>query len=105
MGAFSIAATVTARSLHDGLHRTSLPIPCAKGVYPPKPLIPILGGPLRAIGLRGSDPHFSKHWPKIRVKAASTSGASLRMGISFLIPEPTRINLLRESPRPHFSSS
>jgi hypothetical protein len=46
MGAFSIAATVTARSLHDGLHRTSLPIPCAKGVYPPKPLIPILGGPL-----------------------------------------------------------
>lgn len=27
-----------------GLHRTSLPIPYAKGVYPPKPLIPILGG-------------------------------------------------------------
>lgn len=26
------------------LHRTSLPIPYAKGVYPPKPLIPILGG-------------------------------------------------------------
>ena len=27
-----------------GLHRTSLPIPYAKGTYPPKPLIPILGG-------------------------------------------------------------
>lgn len=26
------------------LHRTSLPIPYAKGVYPPKPLIPILSG-------------------------------------------------------------
>jgi hypothetical protein len=26
------------------LHRTSLPIPYANGVYPPKPLIPILGG-------------------------------------------------------------
>ena len=26
------------------LHRTSLPIPYAQGVYPPKPLIPILGG-------------------------------------------------------------
>ena len=26
------------------LHRTSLPIPYAKGKYPPKPLIPILGG-------------------------------------------------------------
>lgn len=26
------------------LHRTSLPIPYAKGVYPPKPLIPIIGG-------------------------------------------------------------
>jgi len=26
------------------LYRTSLPIPYAKGVYPPKPLIPILGG-------------------------------------------------------------
>lgn len=26
------------------LHRTSLPIPYAKGVYPPKPPIPILGG-------------------------------------------------------------
>jgi len=26
------------------LHRTSLPIPYAKGVYPPKPLIPIYGG-------------------------------------------------------------
>jgi hypothetical protein len=26
------------------LHRTSLLIPYAKGVYPPKPLIPILGG-------------------------------------------------------------
>jgi len=26
------------------LHRTSVPIPYAKGVYPPKPLIPILGG-------------------------------------------------------------
>ena len=26
------------------LHRTSLPIPYAKGVYPPKPAIPILGG-------------------------------------------------------------
>jgi hypothetical protein len=26
------------------LHRTSLPIPYAKGVYPPKPLTPILGG-------------------------------------------------------------
>lgn len=26
------------------LHRTSLPIPYAKGNYPPKPLIPILGG-------------------------------------------------------------
>ncbi|NML17053.1 DUF6602 domain-containing protein [Azohydromonas caseinilytica] len=26
------------------LHRTSLPIPYAKGIYPPKPLIPILGG-------------------------------------------------------------
>lgn len=26
------------------LHRTSLPIPYAKGVYPPKPLIPIFGG-------------------------------------------------------------
>lgn len=26
------------------LHRTSLPIPHAGGVYPPKPLIPILGG-------------------------------------------------------------
>jgi hypothetical protein len=26
------------------LHRTSLPIPYAKGVYPAKPLIPILGG-------------------------------------------------------------
>jgi hypothetical protein len=28
------------------LHRTSLPIPYAKGTYPPKPLIPILGGML-----------------------------------------------------------
>ncbi|NNE40165.1 MAG: hypothetical protein HKN14_04515 [Marinicaulis sp.] len=28
------------------LHRTSLPIPYAKGTYPPKPLIPILGGAL-----------------------------------------------------------
>jgi hypothetical protein len=28
------------------LHRTSLPIPHAGGVYPPKPLIPILGGVL-----------------------------------------------------------
>lgn len=28
------------------LHRTSLPIPYAEGVYPPKPLIPILGGVL-----------------------------------------------------------
>lgn len=27
-----------------GLHRTSLPIPHAGGVYPPKPLIPVLGG-------------------------------------------------------------
>ncbi len=27
-----------------GLHRTSLPIPYAKGTYPPKPLIPIVGG-------------------------------------------------------------
>ncbi len=26
------------------LHRTSLPIPYANGVYPPKPLIPIFGG-------------------------------------------------------------
>jgi len=26
------------------LHRTSLPVPYAKGVYPAKPLIPILGG-------------------------------------------------------------
>src|SRR3954463_1231543 len=26
------------------LHRTSLPIPYAEGTYPPKPLIPILGG-------------------------------------------------------------
>lgn len=26
------------------LHRTSLPIPYAKGTYPPKPLIPIFGG-------------------------------------------------------------
>lgn len=26
------------------LHRTSLPIPYAKGTYPPKPLIPIIGG-------------------------------------------------------------
>ena len=26
------------------LHRTSLPIPYAKGIYPPKPPIPILGG-------------------------------------------------------------
>ena len=26
------------------LHRTSLPIPYAEGIYPPKPLIPILGG-------------------------------------------------------------
>lgn len=26
------------------LHRTSLPIPYAQGVYPPKPFIPILGG-------------------------------------------------------------
>ena len=26
------------------LHRTSLPIPYAGGTYPPKPLIPILGG-------------------------------------------------------------
>jgi hypothetical protein len=26
------------------LHRTSLPIPYAKGIYPAKPLIPILGG-------------------------------------------------------------
>ena len=26
------------------LYRTSLPIPYAKGIYPPKPLIPILGG-------------------------------------------------------------
>jgi len=26
------------------LHRTSLPIPYAKGIYPEKPLIPILGG-------------------------------------------------------------
>lgn len=26
------------------LHRTSLPIPYAEGVYPPKPLIPIIGG-------------------------------------------------------------
>jgi hypothetical protein len=26
------------------LHRTSLPIPYAKGTYPPKPFIPILGG-------------------------------------------------------------
>ena len=26
------------------LHRTSLPIPYVKGVYPPKPLIPIIGG-------------------------------------------------------------
>lgn len=28
------------------LHRTSLPIPYAQGTYPPKPLIPILGGVL-----------------------------------------------------------
>ncbi len=28
------------------LHRTSLPIPYAKGKYPPKPLIPIVGGVL-----------------------------------------------------------
>lgn len=28
------------------LHRTSLPIPYAKGTYPPKPLIPIYGGVL-----------------------------------------------------------
>lgn len=28
------------------LHRTSLPIPYAKGTYPPKPLIPIIGGML-----------------------------------------------------------
>ena len=28
------------------LHRTSLPIPHAQGTYPPKPLIPILGGVL-----------------------------------------------------------
>lgn len=26
------------------LHRTSLPIPYAKGTYPPKPLVPIIGG-------------------------------------------------------------
>jgi hypothetical protein len=26
------------------LHRTSLPIPYAQGTYPPKPLMPILGG-------------------------------------------------------------
>lgn len=29
-----------------GLHRTSLPIPHAGGVFPPKPLIPIIGGVL-----------------------------------------------------------
>ncbi len=32
-----------ARSVRN-LHRTSLPIPHAGGVYPPKPLIPIIGG-------------------------------------------------------------
>lgn len=30
----------------QSLHRTSLPIPHAGGVYPPKPLIPIMGGVL-----------------------------------------------------------
>lgn len=37
---YAKAKVATVRSLH----RTSLPIPHAGGVYPPKPLIPILGG-------------------------------------------------------------
>lgn len=38
--AYARAKVATVRKLH----RTSLPIPYAKGVYPAKPLIPILGG-------------------------------------------------------------
>lgn len=37
------------------LHRTSLPIPYAAGTYPPKPLLPILGGIL-ALGSEWSPP-------------------------------------------------
>tara|TARA_R110002049_G_scaffold138614_6_gene298801 strand:- start:6945 stop:7673 length:729 start_codon:yes stop_codon:yes gene_type:complete len=38
-------AQAKAKSVRN-LHRTSLPIPHAGGVYPPKPLIPIMGGVL-----------------------------------------------------------
>jgi hypothetical protein len=84
------------------------PSPYAKGVYPPKPLIPILGGLLtfESDWTPGLGPHFNKHWPKDTGEGRLISGASLRTGISFLIRETTRIKwLLRESPRPHSCSS
>ena len=48
------------------LHRTSLPIPYAQGTYPPKPLIPILGGLLS----------FESEWSP--ALAASLEAALLR---------------------------
>ena len=53
------------------LHRTSLPIPHAGGTYPPKSLVPIIGGILAfecAITARASDP--GKHSSSLVVMAA-----------------------------------
>jgi len=89
------------------LHRTSLPIPYAKGVYPPKPLIPILGGLLtfESDWTPGLGPSFQQALAKDTGEGRLISGASLRTGISFLIRQTTGIKwLLRESPRPHSCS-
>ncbi len=58
------------------LHRTSLPIPYAKGTYPPKPLIPILGGILT----------FESSWsppmgaPLVSALSSASSGEELDIG-------------------------
>src|SRR5882724_9674002 len=67
------------------LHRTSLPIPYAKGVYPPKPLIPILGGLLtfESDWTPGLGPSFQQALAKDTGEGRLISGASLRTGIFF----------------------
>lgn len=81
------------------LHRTSLPIPHAGGVYPPKPLIPILGGILT----------FESQWkpamgdPLANVLDRGTGDRQLDLGCIashghfYQDPEDSGYNFIKES--------
>lgn len=84
------------------LHRTSLPIPYAQGTYPPKPLIPILGGILTF------ESDWSPAFGQAFSDALNSGGANGRLDLGCVAAhgyfslnqqnEPTR-HLLVESPR------